>query len=171
MMMKNLNEEIIKFNDKTFSEDIEIYQEQNGGVAGTRSKAPRFHKLGIRKETIKYPDGKKREKTRHRWEHWRENVPMNMLHLNDEQRLRMGRKINNFFINQFIPAIDDCDGGDGSEEVAARDEMSATSPGIMDKEEEAMWSKLCAKDKQQEDAKRREELREKMKTFLETQKC
>ena len=55
--------------------------------------------------------------------------------------------------------------------MAARDEMTATSPGIMDKEEEDMWSKLCAKDKQQEDAKRREELREKMKTFLETQKC
>ena len=61
MMMKNLNAEIIKFNDRIFHENVEDYKDQHVGVSGTCAKAPRFHKLvgaKIKVQTIKYPNGK-----------------------------------------------------------------------------------------------------------------
>ena len=37
---------------------------------------------------------------RHRWEHWREKDPQNMLHLTNERRFVLGTAINEYFINR-----------------------------------------------------------------------
>ena len=58
--------------------------------AGT--KAPNFPTFGVRKVT---KNG--RGKTRHRMEHWRENERANMLHLTDDQRIKMAMQVARYF--------------------------------------------------------------------------
>ena len=77
----------------------------NSGETGTKSRAVRFHKLGLRTETRKYPNGKKVAVKSHRWEHWRETEPRPiMLHINNTQRAKIGRMIQAYFKYQFEPA-------------------------------------------------------------------
>ena len=63
---------------------------------------PRFHTYGLRTATRNYKDvyGQLHQyKVKgHRWEHWRESEPTNMLHLRDDRRFKMGRAVSNYFI-------------------------------------------------------------------------
>ena len=102
-MMMDLNEKITQLNNNIFQKTIEVFKSQNGGVAGEKPKTLGLHKYGMRKLTKKYPNGKVVAVRTHRWEHFRETEKEQMLHLNDEQRAKVGRAINNYFINQFVP--------------------------------------------------------------------
>ena len=99
----SLNEKIKLFNERIFHEQIEIYKSQNEGVAGSRPKSLGYHKYGIRKDTITQKDGTKTGVLSHRFEHWRESSKEMMMHLNDNQRAKMGRALNNFYVYQFEP--------------------------------------------------------------------
>ena len=103
--MKSINGKIMELNQKLFEREVKTYKRLNDGVAGTQNKAPRFHKYGLRKVTRKYPNGKKVPVTTHRFEHWRQSEPRDrMLHLNNEQRAKMGRAVSAFFKCQFEPS-------------------------------------------------------------------
>ena len=62
------------------------------------------HKHGIRVVTRKWEDcyGQQHERhiRKHRWEHWREKVRRNMLHLTNERRFVLGKAINEYFIHR-----------------------------------------------------------------------
>ena len=58
--------------------------------AGTKS--PNFPTFGVRKVTR---NG--RGKTRHRFEHWRESERAKMLHLSDDQRIKMAKQVARYF--------------------------------------------------------------------------
>ena len=102
--MINLNEKIIAFNEQVFKNLIETYKSMNNGKAGNKSRSVKFHKYGLRKMTIKFPNGKKVPMKSHRWEHWRESEPKErMLHLNNTIRAKMGRAVGHYFAHQFEP--------------------------------------------------------------------
>ena len=61
----------------------------------TGVKVPKFHTFGVRKFT-RY--GK--STTKHRLEHWREEKREDMLHLTDNQRIKMGRQVNRYFLHE-----------------------------------------------------------------------
>ena len=62
-----------------------------------------LHTYGVRKDTKVVTDMHGQQHTRsirrHRYEHWRESVRENMLHLRDDRRFKMGTAINNYFIH------------------------------------------------------------------------
>ena len=62
---------------------------------------PCFHTFGVRtctrKRVDRYGHVSMRVSKSHRWEHWREQDPQNMLHLNTERRFKMGQALNNYF--------------------------------------------------------------------------
>ena len=62
-----------------------------------------LHTYGVRKDskifTDRYGQQHTRSERRHRYEHWRESVRGNMLHLRDDRRFKMGIAINNYFIH------------------------------------------------------------------------
>ena len=64
-------------------------------------KYPALHTYGVRTNTIKnkdiYGNITKTKVKVHRWEHWREQVKGNMLHLRDDRRYKMATAINNYF--------------------------------------------------------------------------
>ena len=64
-------------------------------------KVPNFTTFGLRVENKstkdKYGQVWARHTTRHRYEHWREPDPSDMLHLNDSKRIKMGRQVNRYF--------------------------------------------------------------------------
>ena len=63
---------------------------------------PRFHTYGVRTATRRWIDVYGQEHHRnikmHRWEHWREAEPTQMLHLNNERRFKMGAAVNSYFV-------------------------------------------------------------------------
>ena len=63
--------------------------------------APCFHTYGVRtctrKKVDRYGQISMRVTKSHRWEHWHEQEPQNMLHLNTERRFKMGHALNNYF--------------------------------------------------------------------------
>ena len=54
--------------------------------------------IQYRKRKDRYGQEHQRKIQQHRWEHWREQVKRNMLHLNNERRMKMGKAINDYFI-------------------------------------------------------------------------
>ena len=64
---------------------------------------PRFHTYGIRTSkrtsTDRYGNVHVYSVKLHRWEHWREEDKLNMLHLRDDRRFKMGQAVNNYFIS------------------------------------------------------------------------
>ena len=102
-MMMDFNDKIKLFNNTIYQENIDVFKAQNGGVAGEKPKMLGLHKYGIRKLNKKFPSGKVVPAHTHRFEHWREADRDQMLHLNNDQRAKAGRAVNNFFINQFVP--------------------------------------------------------------------
>ena len=62
----------------------------------------RFHTYGVRKDTKnvydQYGQLHQRVVKYHRWQHWRETNPANMLHLKNHRRFKMGTALNNYFI-------------------------------------------------------------------------
>ena len=62
---------------------------------------PCFHTYGVRTSTKKrvdrYGQVHLRSVKSHRWEHWREIEPQNMLHLSTERRFKMGEALNRYF--------------------------------------------------------------------------
>lgn len=102
-MMMDFNDKIKLFNNTIYQENIDVFKAQNGGVAGEKPKMLGLHKYGIRKLNKKFPSGKVVPLHTHRFEQWRETEREQMLHLNDDQRAKAGRPINNFFKNQFVP--------------------------------------------------------------------
>ena len=70
-------------------------------------KVPNFPTFGVRKVSYQQKDrfGKVRvvERTTHREEHWREEDPRRMLHLDDTRRMKMGRQVGKYFLNNTEP--------------------------------------------------------------------
>ena len=60
--------------------------------ADSQVRSPSFHSFGIRKVTR---NGK--GLTKHRLEHWREGERANMLHLRDDQRIKMAKQVARYF--------------------------------------------------------------------------
>ena len=62
---------------------------------------PQFHTYGLRTSTRtntdRYGQVSSMSVKSHRWEHWREPNPAEMLHLNNERRFKMATAINNYF--------------------------------------------------------------------------
>ena len=62
----------------------------------------RFHTYGVRTDTKnvydQYGQLHQRVVKYHRWQHWRESNPANMLHLKNHRRFKMGTALNNYFI-------------------------------------------------------------------------
>ena len=62
---------------------------------------PQFHTYGLRTCTRsnvdRYGNFTSMKVRSHRWEHWREPNPADMLHLNNERRFKMAVAINNYF--------------------------------------------------------------------------
>ena len=62
---------------------------------------PRFHTYGIRSTTRRrvdmYGHATFTPIKSHRWEHWSETNPVDMLHLSNERRFKMASAINNYF--------------------------------------------------------------------------
>ena len=79
--------------------NVEINQENRRNNV---PEFPGFHTYGVRTATRKSFDlyGQEHHRVRksHRWEHWREADPANMLHLRNDRRLKMGIALNNYFI-------------------------------------------------------------------------
>ena len=101
-MMIDLNEKIMEFNEKIFHDLAETYKKMNNGQVGEKSRSVKFHKYGLRKQTLKFPNGKKVPIKSHRWEHWRESEPRErMLHLNNNIRAKMGRSVGRYFEQMF----------------------------------------------------------------------
>ena len=63
---------------------------------------PRFHTYGVRTSTRatkdRYGNQHNYSVKYHRWEHWRENEKVNMLHLRNDRRFKMGKAVNNYFV-------------------------------------------------------------------------
>ena len=99
-MMRTLNNKIIAFNNETMKEQMALYRKMMGDdweVAGMISKAPRFHKYGVRKQTVS--KGKRKVGvTTHWWGWWRSSEPKkDSLHLADKHRGRMGEAVSNYY--------------------------------------------------------------------------
>jgi hypothetical protein len=66
-------------------------------------KVPNFPTFGVRKSSSEQVDRfghvSVLDRTTHREEHWREEDPRRMLHLDDTRRLKMGRQIGKYFLN------------------------------------------------------------------------
>ena len=79
------------------NEKIEELNNQNGAL-----HVPKLTNYGLRKATRKWFDVYGQEHHReikgHRWEHWRESDPANMLHLNNDRRFKVAKAIQNYFI-------------------------------------------------------------------------
>ena len=60
--------------------------------ADSQVRSPSFHSFGVRKVTR---NGK--GLTKHRLEHWREGERANMLHLRDDQRIKMAKQVARYF--------------------------------------------------------------------------
>ena len=62
---------------------------------------PHVHKYGVRRDNRAsrdlYGNVTVRHKVDHRWEQWREVVREDMLHLDDERRVMLGRCVNKYF--------------------------------------------------------------------------
>ena len=79
--IKDLNDDIIQFNSNN-----------------NMWYAPRFQMLGVRKTKKWYEDGSFIHFKTHRWEAWRATEPIHdLLHLNDQMRIRMGRGVVRYF--------------------------------------------------------------------------
>ena len=63
---------------------------------------PRFHTYGVRTSTRvskdRYGKQQKYHVKYHRWEHWREEDRVTMLHLRNDRRFKMGKAVNNYFV-------------------------------------------------------------------------
>ena len=63
-----------------------------------------IHKYGVRvstrKSTDEYGQVIERHIKQYRWDHWRESVRTNMLHLTNERRFVLSRAINEYFIHR-----------------------------------------------------------------------
>ena len=70
--------------------------EENGNIF-----APKIHTLGVRTDNKKvrdrYGNITIRHTKSHRWEHWRETDPGNMLHLNNTRRVVLGKAVGRYF--------------------------------------------------------------------------
>ena len=81
-----LNNQIIRFN-----------------VENGAKMAPKFHTFGERtdnkKSVDRYGQVLVRHTRTHRWEHWREPQPENMLHLTNDRRMAMGKSVGNYFLH------------------------------------------------------------------------
>ena len=70
-------------------------------------KVPNFPTFGVRKTSYKQRDRSGKvsvvERTTHREEHWREEDPRRMLHLDDARRVKMGRQVGKYFLNNTEP--------------------------------------------------------------------
>ena len=79
------------------NDKIDMMNIENG-----RGKYVGIHKFGMRvatqKSTDLYGQEHHRHVRKHRWEHWREQVPRNMLHLTNERRFKLGKAINEYFV-------------------------------------------------------------------------
>ena len=66
-------------------------------------KVLNFPTFGVRKVSWQQEDRNGnvqfKEKTTHRQEHWREEDPRRMLHLDDVRRMKMGRQVGKYFLN------------------------------------------------------------------------
>jgi len=101
-MMKSLNTSIMTFNQKVFELQEEVYAAQWDGMAGTKTRVPRFHTYGLRKKRVLR--GKKIvEIVEHRLNWYREKQVVKMLHLSDKHRCTMGTAINRYFKHIFEP--------------------------------------------------------------------
>ena len=71
-------------------------------LANAAPMYPRFHTYGVRTATRRSTDMYGQEHHNrvksHRWEHWVEAEPSNMLHLRDDRRFTMGRALNKYFV-------------------------------------------------------------------------
>ena len=63
---------------------------------------PRFHTYGVRTSTRvskdRYGKEQKYHVKYHRWEHWREEDRVTMLHPRNDRRFKMGQAVNNYFV-------------------------------------------------------------------------
>ena len=63
-----------------------------------------IHKYGLRvanrKHTDEFGQVKEVHIKQHRWDHWRERVRSNMLHLSNDRRVVLGKAINEYFIHR-----------------------------------------------------------------------
>ena len=76
-------------NERIFSHQKKIYSEENTGqAAGEKSRAPKFHTFGVRNK-----------KSRMDW--YREEDPIQKLHLKDRHRSTMGRAAGEYFARMF----------------------------------------------------------------------
>ena len=92
----------MEHNDSVLSSQLDLYKTLCDGEVYIKSRAPRFHSYGLRKDTYYLPNGRKVEVRGHRWEYWRQSEPREqMLHLADSERKRMGTAVGNFFSFQF----------------------------------------------------------------------
>ena len=82
--MQWLNTQLMEFN------------ESNGCLL-----VPHMHKIGVRianrSNKDQYGQVSVRNRVFHRWGQWREEARYNMLHLNDEMRIYLGRTVNKYF--------------------------------------------------------------------------
>ena len=74
---------------------------RNLNAANNIKFPPCFHTYGVRTKTRKRVDqyGQVTMRTikSHRWEHWLESEPENMMHLTAERRFKLGEALNNYF--------------------------------------------------------------------------
>ena len=65
--------------------------------------APKFHTYGERitnkRSKDRYGQVTMRHVRKHRWEHWREEDPSDMLHLSNQSRMAMGRSVGKYFLH------------------------------------------------------------------------
>ena len=91
-MMTDLNDQIMDLNQKIFTEQKEIYLEENGGEAvGNLSRAPKFQTFGVRSKKL-------------RLEWYRERNVTRKLHLTDRHRSTLGRAAGSYFEKMFEPS-------------------------------------------------------------------
>ena len=100
-MLVELNRAITDFNDeavKTLKTTIDNITHQRANRWPT---PPPIHKYGLHMNSIMLPDGTEITEKSHNWDLWRQSEPHNMmLHLEDIERAKMGRAIENYFIEQ-----------------------------------------------------------------------
>ena len=76
---------------------IKFYNEEMGRVC-----TPSFHRFGVRTARRKLADGKVASVQSHQFSQWRQTEPTHdMVHLSDQQRIRMGKAVIRHFTGEF----------------------------------------------------------------------
>ena len=100
--MEDLNRDIESFNDRVVVEQRELYIELSGNANPPLvSKAPGFHRFGVREKTKVNRLGQAIKSKTHRFNWFREAERDRKLHLTNDHRTTMGRAVVNYFEGQF----------------------------------------------------------------------